>query len=83
MIMTLKYLFVLDRPLEESFAGLTCEQAVVVARHLEGQKSESDPNITMKVKEMIGIIYIIYYCERWKWTVNGEYKETGGDQKWI
>ena len=43
-----KYLFVLDRPLEESFAGLTCEQAVVVAGHLEGQKSESDSSINEK-----------------------------------
>ena len=28
-------LFVLDSPLEESFAGLTCEEAVVVAGHLQ------------------------------------------------
>ena len=29
------HLFVLDSPLEESFAGLTGEQAVVVAGHLQ------------------------------------------------
>ena len=34
MIANVVNLFVLDSPLEESFAGLTCEEAVVVAGHL-------------------------------------------------
>ena len=36
------HLFVLDSPLEESFAGLTGEQAVVVARHLKQYLIEAE-----------------------------------------